>query len=299
MQNTAGAGNHSSSSDPFAGWPDEHPTKIMYDKYSKLCVEWRQSRVGKSVTAALKKRILNQDDIEVTEVICVGLGSIDRDDSDRTSSIGQLAALACCIDVVKSKHTISNVYFQDPSFRLRDIELLKMLGFSILFDNAAHMLIKATTFLFSAYCPWSEVLCLFSHVKPALFLSSDLFDNHGCSDFITMERLAWSLQQSAIRAFFESRASFAFPFSDTKLDQRWRDKLRDMKLYWPAGKGQKADVRIKKFYEEMSEVHMDELDLADDELDCDELEERMADRDEDSDDPDADETADSWSDVSE
>lgn len=77
---------------------------------------------------------------------------------------------------LETKHTVENIYLQDPVFNALDIKFLQRRGFSIIETPASDDLISLSTFLFISYGEmWSEMRVEVSAdpVYPPLYIGND------------------------------------------------------------------------------------------------------------------------------
>ena len=162
-----------------------------------------------------------------------------------------------------TRFTIDNIYIQDPAFNGKDIELLRELGYKVLFDNAAHLHVSDTTFIYSAYCPWAELFPLLTHSSPSLLISANLFEFYEGGDRMKDRKRKYHLQHPVLRNFYEKRASFDLfiPKSD-----EWFYALRSHKVYWKAKRLEDIDVDVEAFYDNHEEIKLEDLRESDDGL---------------------------------
>lgn len=79
--------------------------------------------------------------------------------------------------LLETKHTIENIYLQDPVFNALDIEFLQLRGFTVIETPASDDLISLSTFLF---IPYGEIRgqirveCSADPVYPPLYIGNDL-----------------------------------------------------------------------------------------------------------------------------
>ena len=250
----------------FMALPDSDPIKPMYGIYRLFKKAWKRSHVGKDVTEALLTKIVPRKDIQITEALCLGLGTMSDlhcQPGDREISLAQLAIFACWIGSLRTRFQISKIYLQDPVFTKNDVRFLRMLGFTVIFDNSAAFYITEGTFLFAPFCPYLYLYPLFAHVQPALFISNDRH-NYCCQGCV--KRMEWQipiLYRPSVRSFFESRASSRIP-----LDNRtggWANYIYDMKIYWKASEQESIDEWVEKFYNKIEPMSEDDIYTSDDE----------------------------------
>ena len=93
---------------------------------------------------------------ELTQCICLGLGTFAINVPHSTQSnisLHQLAVLTTILRILKDRHCIQQVYFQDPDFSDADILFLQSLGYAVLEKPAACEKMSAGTFLFAPFLP--------------------------------------------------------------------------------------------------------------------------------------------------
>lgn len=122
----------------------------------------------------------HEHNFKLTHCICLGLGNFstphDEDErylGDFTGPLHQLAVLTILLRVLREKHDIRTVYFQDPTFQPAEIQFLESLGYTVLDDPDAFDVMSASTFLFAPYCPYDVTARALRSALPALFVGND------------------------------------------------------------------------------------------------------------------------------
>lgn len=148
--------------------PSEPPSKLTLTELRKqfnIHLEtWESSQTCHQLKNALSKDILNQGQLGIENIVCIGLGSpsgfvqggwVDR----RSVAMYQLAALTTIIDCVKQHNATSSptqqdaaemkIMAQDPVFNALDIELLSLLGITVVDSPEGFNAVTENTVLFA------------------------------------------------------------------------------------------------------------------------------------------------------
>ncbi len=123
--------------------------------------------------------------IEITNCLCLGIGSLTGIEGQRTSaldveardnSLHQLVILTMILetDLLGARHTIRNVWFQDLSFTETDEIFLESLGFTALQFPTALEKITSNTFVFAPRVPYFLTAGVFTACHPALYIGNRL-----------------------------------------------------------------------------------------------------------------------------
>lgn len=97
----------------------------------------------------------------------------DTDFGEFVAPLHQLAVLTVLMPVLRTKHDIPNVYFQDPNFQPVAIQFLESLGYTVLDDPEAFDMMSPSTFLFAPYCPEDVNYRALESSFPALYIGND------------------------------------------------------------------------------------------------------------------------------
>ena len=117
----------------------------------------------------------------LTRCICLGLGPFDiaagnkgvSQSSNRpTTSLHQLAVLTIILQILTERHSIQEVYFQDPAFSEAEKKFLKSLGYTVLEDPAAYEKMSASTFLFAPFLAYNVAASALAVSFPALYMGN-------------------------------------------------------------------------------------------------------------------------------
>lgn len=123
--------------------------------------------------------------VVITQCVCIALGTfarvlIPREDdgiysnSDEANSpMRQLVALTKMPELLRTTHTITDVYFQDPLFNEVETGFLSRLGYKVLQDPQAKGRITNTTFLFAPHCEHSIAAKHLLKCYPAFYVGND------------------------------------------------------------------------------------------------------------------------------
>lgn len=163
--------------DNDSSW-QEDPDSLSFDELSaafEKCVQHLQNYECHEV---LTRFFDHEHQTSITQCICLALGSFGtRQDADTNfgefvGPLHQLAVLTVLLQVLRTKHDIPNVYFQDPNFDPVEIRFLESLGYTVLDDPDAFGMMSSSTFLFAPYCPDSVNCWALESSFPALYVGN-------------------------------------------------------------------------------------------------------------------------------
>ena len=126
---------------------------------------------------ALKDTFEHDHRTNITQCICLGLGSFSRIPAYAkrnpvkrrpTRSLHQLAVLKIILRILANKHQIQNLYFQDPIFTDAESDFLQSLGHTVLHDPAASQKMTPSTFLFAPFLAVDVAAATLAVAYPAL-----------------------------------------------------------------------------------------------------------------------------------
>ena len=117
----------------------------------------------------------------ITQCICLGLGpfaigaadlEVGQQPKDFNAPLHQLAVLTVVLGIIGGRHSIQNVYCQDPVFTKVERAFLQSLGYTILEDPAACQKMSTGTFLFAPYLGHDVAAKALSVAFPALYIGN-------------------------------------------------------------------------------------------------------------------------------
>ena len=199
--------------------------KTLTDLHITLRKAWEGSRqhleFGTTITKAM-----NSNALQITSCLCLGLGSLSRKRDTHESSarhMSQLIAFETSIEMLKQKHTISQVFFQDPSFNPVDRVFLESRGYTILESPASNTHVNEQTYLFMPFVPFNVALATLRKCFPTLVLGQR-FD-----EFAQAKSIGRLLETyTVLQRFVDLREKVSVPCyaSEGRMYQR-------MTLYYP------------------------------------------------------------------
>ena len=157
----------------------------IQENYQALHEKLRGSDVAYTMYHTFHDKLSLLPDIEITNCVCLGLGSLTGVEGQRLSaldverredSLHQLVVLTMILDtdLLGAKHAIRNAWFQEPSFSQTDEIFLKGLGFTALQFPTAMEKITSNTFLFAPRVSYYLILEVFTACHPALYIGNRL-----------------------------------------------------------------------------------------------------------------------------
>ncbi|PMD43679.1 hypothetical protein L207DRAFT_564316 [Hyaloscypha variabilis F] len=189
--------------------------------YLYLKEEWDNSTTRSDLIRLMEEKVLVQEQVHVDSALCLGLGPLETTsvhyldfDFDQGSggyddytavtmrqtraSLRQLLAFETVIACLRSKFTISNVYFQDRIFDAMEIKFLQRRGHTVLsfnhaaagtirawqsdtnswlvpgLDPALHPLMSSSTMIFAPDLDFTVLFELFYNCRPSLYLGTNI-----------------------------------------------------------------------------------------------------------------------------
>lgn len=155
---------------------------------------WRGSNCFKSLSRIFEQDILRAENINITQCVCLGLGSMT---AGSESSSYELAVLISILEILGTaariqkcsiryalpanpdlstgkKHHIRDIIFQDPIFNSLDEAILKSFGYTVVETPDAFFKINNTTFLFAPHLECCHYATALENATPVLSIGSDL-----------------------------------------------------------------------------------------------------------------------------
>ena len=164
-----------------------HPLSLsqLRENYRALHHKLRGSAVPYKMYHTFHDKLSLLPYIKITSCICLGLGSLTGvegrrlsalDVEDRDVSLHQLVILTMILDtdLLGARHTVRNVWFQEPVFSKTDEIFLEGLGFTALQFPTAMEKITSNTFVFAPRVPYFLTAGVFTACHPALYIGNRL-----------------------------------------------------------------------------------------------------------------------------
>ena len=92
---------------------------VIYAKHNYFNLKWKESPTFRSCHTAFQNTIMVQENLKVTQCMCLGLGTFtgddterDVDDEDRNDSLMQLVAFECMIEQLSMAPHITFIEIQ-------------------------------------------------------------------------------------------------------------------------------------------------------------------------------------------
>ena len=159
--------------------------------------------------------------------------------------------------MLDTKYQIRKIYIQDPVFHRSEIEFFQTwLGYEVIQDPMAHVLISSSTFLYTPALPPGLALSYLCIASPSLIISKQDFN----VEYMWVNATKFLLRNvPVIRDFWRTR-------SRARIDGRWahlrpnqmgqvtgnecgvHDWALGNALFWLAGEHSGADERIQTYY---------------------------------------------------
>ena len=142
----------------------EYPSSMSFEELSAAFEKCVQHLRNSDCHEVLTRFFDHEHEVRITQCICLALGHFGtRRDADPrfgefVGPLHQLAVLTVLLQVLRTKHDIPHVYFQDPLFGIVEIAFLRSLGYTVLDNPDAFGMMSPSTFLFAPYCP-DDVNC--------------------------------------------------------------------------------------------------------------------------------------------
>ena len=148
----------------YAEAPDP---SVIAAQHERLAHQWKQRPQYKEIVDFFDQVLLKLDGFRIDRCMCVGMGSFtvsqfrtrwrDRNGNlckgfgsrDVNVSFSQLVAFESWIELLRKKHSISEVLFQDPAFHDSDRLYLTSKGYKVVEPPTCETLLSENTFLFA------------------------------------------------------------------------------------------------------------------------------------------------------
>lgn len=155
------------------------PESLSFEELSaefERCIQHLQTA---ECHEALTQFFDHEHKVNITQCICLALGSfgtrrhVKKSFGEFTDPLHQLAVLTVLLQVLRTKHEIPNIYFQDPVFQPVEVQFLESFGYIVLEDPDAFDKTSASTFLFAPHCPYDVGFMALKSSFPALYIGND------------------------------------------------------------------------------------------------------------------------------
>lgn len=167
--------------------PSYHSLSLseIQENYQALHHKLRGSEVAYNMYQIFHDKLNLLQDIEITNCVCLGLGSFTGvegqrlsalDVADRENSLHQLVVLTMILDTgfLGAKHNVRNAWFQEPDLSQTDEIFLKGLGFTVLHFPMILEKITSNTFVFAPRVPYYLTVGVFTACHPVLYIGNRL-----------------------------------------------------------------------------------------------------------------------------
>ena len=167
--------------------PSYHSLSLseIQENYQALYHKLRGSDVSYKMYHTFFDKLNLLPDIEITNCVCLGLGSFTgvegqrlsaSDVEEREDSLHQLVVLTMILDtdLLGARHAVRNVWFQEPVFSQTDDIFLESLGFTVVQHPKALEKITSNTFVFAPRVPYYLTVRVFTACHPALYIGNRL-----------------------------------------------------------------------------------------------------------------------------
>ncbi|MCJ1258075.1 hypothetical protein MMC24_005905 [Lignoscripta atroalba] len=200
--------------------------EARYQEYSR---RWKASTCWSDMERFFRQTILASDSLTITSCVCLGLGSFtgshvssSLQSSGTDASMYELVALKTMLDLLRGngKHSVKDVYFQDPSFNALDERFIQSLGFTVLESPRAIGRLTSTSFLFAPRLEFPIIYDALAAATPVLYVGNDLRE-----DFSVASRWSES-EKKTFKTFADSRSREAMPLFDLNM---W---CSHQSIYW-------------------------------------------------------------------
>ena len=167
--------------------PSYHPLSLseLQEKYQALYHKLRGSDVSYKMYQTFYDKLSLLPDIEMTNCVCLGLGSLTgleeqrlsvEDVEKREDSLHQLVVLTMILDtdLLGARHAVRDVWLQDPEFSETDHIFLESLGFTVIQHPKALEKITSNTFVSAPRVHPIIIAMVFITCHPALYIGNCL-----------------------------------------------------------------------------------------------------------------------------
>lgn len=146
----------------------------LVGELKKLKDQWTDTAVANQFVSLLEKN----HDLNVTEAVCIGVGSFSRDWEHRHRSMWQVVLFLDVVRLLRTRNAQMKLYAQDPAFTHLDKDFLQHLDVEVT-DHDIEKHISATSFVFSPFVDWFLLLPAFlKDKKPSLYVGNEILDDY-------------------------------------------------------------------------------------------------------------------------
>ncbi|MCJ1395454.1 hypothetical protein MMC18_008340 [Xylographa bjoerkii] len=211
--------------------------------------KWTESSLSADIKHVFERQLSKLRSLEISSCVCLALGSFTADDfhGRPSASMNQLVAVEAMLQILRRKHKIDKVYFQDPCFNDLDEKVLRSRGYSILQRPTALEYITPSTFLYAPFATWTSLISALQMTEPGLVVTNDIrqhlheryvFDAPG-NNTIHVNSLSEQYPngdygypqengEAVLRNFIDSRTTSTLSRSASSLQVG----LNDLTIYW-------------------------------------------------------------------
>ena len=194
------------------------PDKLM-SEFEKLQERWKDTAVATQIAD-----LLGEKKWDVSEAVCIGIGSFSRDWEHRWRSMWQLVLF---MDVMQRLGRKMQMYAQDPAFTSIDIDFLRLLSITVVeFGIESH--ISPRSFVFSPFVDWYILLPTFLKDKgPVLYVGNEILDDYSVYAQGKDKREKLGMCNELGKRFLEGRESVK-----VREFEGHAHALNGMRVYW-------------------------------------------------------------------
>ncbi|KAJ4411832.1 hypothetical protein N0V91_000967 [Didymella pomorum] len=158
------------------------PTAIVQGLTAEKLLQDFQNRTRKWETTACAKHlvdVLAKAEKNVTDAVCIGIGSFSRDWEHRHRAMWQLVLFMGVISYLRQSSTEVKLYAQEPAFTSLDHDFLSLLSVNVCVNDITTR-ITPQSFVFSPFVDWYLLLPIFLRDKdPVLYVGNEILNDYG------------------------------------------------------------------------------------------------------------------------
>ncbi|MCJ1248075.1 hypothetical protein MMC30_005290 [Trapelia coarctata] len=139
---------------------------------AEVAKKWKATAMYEHLERFFEQKILNEQNLRITSCVCIGLGSFSTEFGRPDRCLTQLAALESMLELLGRKHTIEQVFVQDPRFNELDKGLISSKCFTLLEAPAAEACAGPNTFVFAPFVPWQAIAKILKAPIPLMICNS-------------------------------------------------------------------------------------------------------------------------------
>jgi len=177
---------HESESPNVPAEPIHQPSlEELAAEYRKQAEHWEASGSAQILSQVFEQELSLFPASIITQCVCIGLGRLisrmtwqgPREGAwyeESTAPLHQLVFLRQLLGLLRKKHNIQGVSFQDPTFTEVERAFLLSLGYKVFLHPKAFEVMHPTTFVFAPRFRKDLVVGLFRIAHPALYIGTDI-----------------------------------------------------------------------------------------------------------------------------